>query len=272
MQGVPGTPSGTYAFQLPYGGVMLEAFSRCQMRPTELVTQHTQDFTVSINLALQSWINKGVNLFSVIQGFIQIQPNVASYTLPPEIVSLTDVYFNQIVSTGPGPDWDSPLYDPSQPIVTNDPQIVVTQSLDRWIQPLGRADYARIPNKTIPGLPTSYWADRLGPPEPLTVTFWQVPTEGYPNWGATYFGVRQLQDAHLQNGETPDVPNRFLDALCAEGALRMARKYAPALIGARGQGGLLDDRDEAWALAIAEDTEKGAAIRFNMDMAGYWQM
>jgi hypothetical protein len=85
----------------------------------------------------------------------------------------------------------------------------------------------------------------------------------------TYFAVRQLQDANLPNGETPDVPNRFLDALCADGALRMARKYKPAMIGTPGSGGLLDERNEAWAIATAEDTEK-APIYFRPDMGGYW--
>lgn len=270
-QGVPSTPSGTYSFSLANSSVMLEAFSRCQIRPTELVTHHTQDATNSINLALQSWANKGVNLFSVEQHFVQIVAGLASYILPPEVVSITDLYFNQIITTGQGPDWDAPLYDPSQPIVSNDPQVVVTQSNDRWLSPLGRADYARIPNKSLQALPTSYWADRLGPPDPLTLTLWPVPSVGYPEWGVTYFAVRQLQDANLQNGETPDVPNRALDALCADVAFRLARKYAPQLIGPPGAGGLRDDRDEAWALFVSEDTEK-APIYFRSDLSGYWQL
>lgn len=271
LQGVPGTPSGTYNFGLSNGELMLEAFSRCQIRPTELVTHHTSDFTRSLNLALQSWANKGVNLFSIVQDFIQVVPGQATYILPPNIIAITDAYFGQIITTGPGPDWDAPLYDPSQPIVSNDPQTVVTQSMDRWLQPLGRADYARIPNKTLPGLITSYWFNRLGPPTPLTITFWQEPTVGYPEWGVTYFAVRQLQDANLPNGETPDVPNRALDALCAEAAMRIARKYAPQLIGPPGSGGLRDDRDEAWALFIAEDTEK-APIHIAPDVSPYWQI
>lgn len=268
-QGVPGTPSGTYSFALGNFEVMLEAFARCGMRPTELVTHHTVDAQRSLNLALQVAANKGVNLFSIERGFVQPVAGQASYILPPEVVSLTNVYFNQIITTGPGPDWDAPLYDPSQPIVTNDPQIVVTQSQDRWLSPLGEADYARIPNKTLQALPTSYWMNRLGPPVPLTLTLWPVPSVGYPEWGITYFAVRQLQDANLPNGETPDVVNRALDWLCADLAFRLARKYAPALIGNAGAGGLRDDRDEAWALFIAEDTPK-APIYIRPDLGGYF--
>lgn len=270
-QGVPGTPSGAYNFSLSNSEIMLEAYARCQMRPTQLGTQHTYDATISTNLALQSWANKGVNLFSVEQNFIQITAGVATYQCPPEVISITDLYFNQIITTGPGPNFDAPLYDPSQPTISFDAQTIVTQSNDRWLQPLGRADYARIPNKQLTAIPTSYWADRLGPPHPLMMTFWPVPPVGYPNWGVTYFAVRQLQDANLPNDETPDVVNRALDALCADLAFRLARKYAPALIGPPGAGGLRDDRDEAWALFISEDTEK-SPVRFNMDLSGYWQL
>lgn len=250
---------------------MLEAFSRCQIRPTQLEQHHAADFTRSLNLGLQSWSNKGLNLFTVEQNTIQLEAGVATYQLPSEVVSVTDAYYSTVLSTGAGPDWDAPLYDPSQPIVSNDPQIVITGSQDRWIQPRGRADYARVPNKQLQGLPTMYWVDRLGPPYPLTLTLWQVPFVGYPQAAIIYFAARQIQDANLPNGETPDVPNRFLDALCAECALRMARKYAPALIGAKGAGGLLDDRDESWAWATGEDVEK-APVYVGGNIADYWNV
>src|SRR6185437_129893 len=212
MQGTPGSPSGTYSYQLANGELMLEAFSRIGIRPPAITVDHTQDARRSLNLGLQSWANKGLNLFTLEQDVIQLQAGVATYVLPARIVSIADAYYNTIHSTGQGPDFDAPLYDPSEPIVTNDPQVVITSSQDRWLKPLGRADYAMIPNKQQQGYPTSYWIDRLGPPYQLTITFWPVPILAYPSAAVTYFAARQIQDANLTNGETPDAPNRFLDA------------------------------------------------------------
>lgn len=271
MQGTPGSPSGTYSYQLANGELMLEAYSRCGIRPTALTVDHTRDAYRSLNLALQAWSNKGLNLFTLEQDVIQLAQGVATYALPARLVSIADAYYNTILSTGQGPDFDAPLYDPSEPIVTNDPQVVITSSQDRWLQPKGHADYAMIPNKQLEGLPTMYWVNRLGPPYQLTITFWPVPIIAYPNAAVTYLGVRQIQDANLQSGETPDTPNRFLDALCAEVALRLGRKYAPKLIGPAGSGGLLDDRNEAWTLATGEDVDKGAPVYIAPILTGYWR-
>lgn len=271
MVGTPGSPSGSYALAFSNSDIVLEAFSRCQIRGTEIERHHTADATRSVNLCLQVWANKGINLFSIEQNVISLVAGQPTYILPPEVLSVTDAYFNTILTTGAGPDWDTPLYNPAEPIVSNDPQIIITQSQDRWLQPMGRADYARIPNKTMVAPPTGYWVDRLGPPYRLTMTLWPVSAVAYPNAAVTYFAVRQLQTANLANGETPDVPNRHLDALCADVAFRLARKYAPNLIGNVGSGGLLDDRNEAWLLATTEDNEK-APVFLRPDLTAYYQM
>jgi len=270
-QGVPGTPSGLYDFSLSNGEVVLEAFSRCQIRATSLTVYHMRDAYRSQNLCLQAWANKGVNLFQQVQGVVQLVVGQGTYLMPDNIVSITDAYYNTILSTGPGPDWDAPVNDWLEPQVSADPQVVITQSQDRWLMPRGRADIAMIPNKQYDGLPTIYWFNRLGPPGQTTLTFWQPPLFGYPQAAVTYFALRQIQDANLANGETPDVANRALDALCADVAFRLARKYAPQLIGAPNTGGLLDDKMESWALFAAEDTEK-AEVFIAPRLAAYWKV
>jgi hypothetical protein len=258
LQGNPGAPSRTYGFAASFSNAdcLFEAFSRCRIRGTSLTQHHMTDGRRSLGLALQSFVNKGVNLFQLEQRVIELQLGVATYVLPPEIVSITDLYYNTIQSTGPGPDLDAPSYDPSQPIASSNPNVSITESTDRWLKPFGHADFARLPDKTSLGVPTNYWVNRLGPPAPTTITLYKPPSVGWPLAAVTYFGVRSIQDANLQNGETPDVVARFLDALVADVAHRVARKYSPELIGAKGSGGLLDDRDEAWDLAASEDTEK----------------
>lgn len=254
-QGVPGTSSGTYnAPQLfTNSECVFEAYSRCGIRGTALTQHHMTDARRSLTLTLQSWVNRGRSLFTLEQHSIQLVAGQATYLMPPEVVSITDAYYNVVTQIGPGPDYDAPTYDPSRPVVVNDPQTVITQSIDRWLRPMGHDYYARISNKTQIGVPVNYWFNRLGPPNATTLTLWQVPPTSYPQAAVTYFAVRQLQDANLPNGETPDVVARALDALCAELARRLARKYAPNLIGAPGSGGLLDDANEAWESFEKED-------------------
>ena len=273
-QGTPGTPSGTYnnvAFAFTNAECLFEAYSRCQVRGPALTQEHMTDGRRSLQLALNSWTNKGVNLFQLEQGVIKLVAGVATYVLPPEVISIADLYYNTILSTGIGPDLDSPSYDPSLPTASADPIVAITQSSDRWLKPFGHADYARLPDKTTPGTLTNYWMNRIGPPAPTTITFWKPPAVGWPNAAATYFAIRAPQDPNLANGETPDIVTRFLDALVAELARRLARKYAPQLIGARGSGGLLDDAEEAWDLAASEDTEK-SEVFIRQDIARYFRM
>src|SRR5260221_13772395 len=187
MVGTPGSTSGSYTLPFSNAELTLEAFSRCQIRATQLEQMHTQDAVRSLNLALQSWANKGVNIFSIEQNVISLVAGQATYILPIEVMSVLDVYYNQILSTGPGPDWDTPLYDASKPTVSNDPQIVITNSQNRWMSPIGEADYARIPNPTWSGPPNQYWINRLGPPYQLTMTIWPVTTLSYPQAAITYF-------------------------------------------------------------------------------------
>ena len=252
---------------------MLEAFARCQIRPTALTSDHLADARRSLNLALQSWANKGLLLFTLEQNTIQLVQGQAAYILPPEVVSIADAYYSTIIGTGQGPDWDAPLYNPSQPIVTNDPQVVITQSQDRWLQPRGHADYAMIPNKQMEGYrQLSTGSSGLGRRTSLSRRSGRCRQSPIRRAAVTYFAVRQIQDAGLQNGETPDAPTRYLDALSAELAWRLARKYAPALIGGSGAGGLLDDRDESWEAAIAEDVDKGAPISIGGELFRYWNV
>ncbi len=267
------TTSGTYNFggEFANSDVVLEAFSRCQVRGPSLTGVHMADARRSLNLALQALSNKGINLFQLEQNVIQLIEGQATYQLPPEVVSISDAYYNIILNTGAGPDLDFPTYDPSQPIIVNDPQTVITGSIDRWLKPFGHDDYAMIAYKLIPGPPTSYWVNRLGPPLPLTITFYPVPFVGYPSAAVTYFALRMAQDANLPNNESPDVATRFYDWLCANLAKRLARKYAPQLIGAPGAGGLLDDETEAWALAASEDTEK-SEVFIRPSMSAYWRV
>lgn len=119
---------------------------------------------------------------------------------------------------------------------------------DRILNPISRADWAALPNKTQQGgFPTTYWFNRTDPP---TVNVWQVP-DGTMVMELHYFRVRQLQDGAPTNGQTPDIPYRFEEALCADLAYLLAIKWKPEAAEA-----LKAYAAEVWAEAATEDRER----------------
>jgi hypothetical protein len=116
---------------------------------------------------------------------------------------------------------------------------------DRVIMPISRTEYSATPNKTLEAPPTVFWFDRLINP---TVTLWPVPNQNGLTLG--YYAVTQIQDANYDNGQTLDIPYRWLDAASSGLAARLATIYAPdrvALLGPRAE--------QAWNIAAAQDVE-----------------
>ena len=127
--------------------------------------------------------------------------------------------------------------------------------------PISRDDYAAYPQKQNQAPPTQYWFNRQETP---TVTLFPVPDNGGPYY-LNYYACIQVQDANLPGGETPDVPGRWNDVMCAGLAFRLSRVYAPER-----KNDLKADYDEAWKFAATEDTEN-VPVRVITKMSGYWR-
>lgn len=391
------TSSGTYNWFLDNAGVVTEAFGRCGIRPTALTREHFVSATRSLNLALQSWSNKGVNLFQVDLQQIPLVQGVPAYTLPSNTVNILDAYLetyqfgttvNQapnfstqatsttvvVVQDGHGLTTSNWINIPTQVAIGGiglsglyqvtvvngneytiqsaveatgtvsnggsltlfetainsatitcvldnhglaanedftvqvatevggislfgafivgsvidvntftftaeyqaafndseyenggDVQIMTQASsadpIDRIMTSISRTDYAALPDKSVPGVPTTFWFDRLSPIP--TATVWQVP-DGNGPYVFFYYRMRRIQDANAQSGETADIPYRFIDALCAELAYRLSGKYAPQL-----KMSLKEDMDVAWAQAAEEDRER-VQLFLQPDLSGYY--
>lgn len=89
------TTSGTYNAFINNGDVVLEAFDRCEIRPTEITRERIFSARRSINLELQTWSNRGVNLWKVQLLTVPLVQGVATYTLPATTISMLDVYVRQ---------------------------------------------------------------------------------------------------------------------------------------------------------------------------------
>jgi hypothetical protein len=124
---------------------------------------------------------------------------------------------------------------------------------DRVLMPISRSDYAALPDKAQQAPPTVYYFDRQAT-QP-TVTLWQVPDQNGP-YAFVAYTVRQLQDANLLASQGPDVPYRFLEALAADLALHLARKYPPRPESGVAIADLKMAAAEAWEEAAQEDRER----------------
>jgi len=253
------TSSGTYLWQPPASDIVMDAFQRIQIRGPELTTNgsaYMAEATRSLNTELSTWATRGVNLWAVQEGITisLVAPTgeigQAVYTLPSNIAYILNVRYN-IPQTGGG-------------------------TIDRLMLPIGRDDYAAYPNKLTAGTPTVYWFQRLIPPQ---ITIWQPDATGSPNT-LTYDALRIVQDASIANGQTVDMPTRFMDALMAKLAWRLARKFWSDLVAMKKMSeeaalkmisDLKEEAEEAWQLAALDDQET-ADLQFAPDVSDYFRM
>lgn len=213
------TSSGTYAFASSNADVVLGAYGRIGIRRTMLLAEHMSDAYRQANLALVTLSNLQPNLWTEETQEVALIDGTASYTLEARTIMILIA----TIRTGTG----------------------VSQN-DRVITPVSAVDYQSFPNKSQEGFPSTYWFNRQITP---TITFWTVP-DATSIYTARLQTVRQVQDANLASGETPDLPYRFLDWFEAEIAARLARIYKPDLEDKRKA-----DAAQAWAIAATQDVE-----------------
>lgn len=226
--------SGTYDFNPTGGEFILNAFDRIQVRPTAIEQTQMQRAVMELNLALTRFNTMpGQNLWTIDLQSIPLVQGTASYSVPAETRMILSGFIRY--STSP--------------------------QLDRYLFPISRDEYAAISTKTTQGFPSQYWFDRLISP---TVTFYLVPDGGF-TYDFFYYRARQIQDATILNGQNVELPTRFFDAITADLAHRLARIYRPELEQLRKQ-----DRDEAWSIAAAEDTE-WVPMYVTPGLFGYWR-
>lgn len=224
--------SGTYTFAPSTGELTLSAFARLGIRRPQLLAEHMADAKQEMNFLLSSWSNLAPNLWTVDLVSTTLVAGTASYSVAARTVMILDAYLS----------YGSP-------------------STDHLIFPISRSEYASYPSKTTQGTPTVYWFDRLTSP---TITLWTVPDSAY-TYTLNYYRCTQNEDANLPSGETPAVPYRWLDALVAGLAHRLARIYKPDLEQARAA-----DADKAWAIAATQDTEN-VPMAVTPMLSGYYR-
>jgi hypothetical protein len=188
---------------------------------------------MSMNLLTIEFQNRGLNMWTIDQGTINLEQGVAVYDLPADTIDLLE----HVLRTGA-----------SQ---------VSTQS-DLNLSRVSVSTYSSIPNKLTPGRPLQLYIDRARNNPKVTV--WPVPDKGSlssPFYQLIYWRMRRIQDAG-SGAQTPDINFRFYPALVAGLAYYIAQKV-PELM-PRVQM-LQAEYERQFDLAAGEDREK-APVRF----------
>lgn len=237
------TTSGTYAFNPSLGELVLNAFARCGVRRTALLQEHMQDARFEANMMFSEWSNRGVNLWKVDLQTIPLTQGISEYYASTNSIAAdaarTVMVLDAYIATGSG-----------------------QSEFDRVIMPISRTEYSQTPNKNLQSPPTVFWFDRLIQPK---ITVWPVPDQSN-YYTLKFYRVIQVQDAELSNGQTLDVPYRWLDATCAGLAARLAAIYAPD----RSQ--LLEAKAaQAYEIAATQDTEN-VPLYIMPGLSGYFRV
>lgn len=131
---------------------------------------------------------------------------------------------------------------------------------DRILARTSRSEYMAYPNKSQPNTPTTFWVDRQISP---VLYLYPTPNGEYNNLFYSY--IQQIEDAGSMIN-APAVPARFLDAITAELACRLAGKEGKFDIVQQ----LGAESEKAFKLASIEDTERGVNLRIFGDYRSGW--
>ena len=218
------TTSGTTAFDMNFTEIAEEAWERAgrEMRSGyDLRTARR-----SMNLMTIEWQNRGINMWTIDSGTINLVEGTTQYTLPADTIDLLE-----------------------HQIRTNSGN-TSTQS-DLTISRISVSTYASIPNKLTQGRPIQLYVERLR--DAPKVNVWPVPDNN--NYVLYYWRMRRIQDAG-SGVQTADMNFRFFPCLVAGLAYHIAMKV-PEL--AERIPMLKAVYDEQFEMAAGEDREKTAA-------------
>jgi hypothetical protein len=225
------TTSGTYAFgDIQQIDVITEAFERCGRNPSSLSSNDIDSARRSLNFLFSDWANRGLNLWAVDLVALPLTANTQSYALDVETVYILQAY-TRTTSGG--------------------------INTDLVISPISRSEYAAIPNKaSTSSRPTQFYFQRTSTP---SLYLWPVPEDNSVT--LYYYRMKIQQDAGAFT-DNLDAPNRWMEAIAAGLACKLAVKFAPDRLS------FLEGYSiKAYDAAAAEDRER-VPLRITIDNWG----
>jgi|MGYP003672828186 hypothetical protein len=222
--------SGTTAFNPDFTEIAEEAFERAgrEMRSGyDLRTARR-----SMNLLTIEWQNRGINMWTIDEGVVNMVEGTGTYALPADTIDIME----QLIRTGSGSS---------------------STQQDLSISRISVSTYSSIPNKLSQGRPIQVWVDR-GRDNP-SINVWPVPDQGTalaPYYIFKYWRLRRIEDAG-DGVDTADMNFRFLPTLMAGLAYYIAMKD-PELVSRVPM--LQAEYENQFEFAAGEDREKASVL------------
>jgi len=180
--------SGSRDFTLDVAEIVEEAYERCGLEVRTGYDARTA--RRSLNLMFADWANRGVNLWTVKSGTINMVSGQTEYTLTADVVDILEV-------------------------------VVRRSGTDFQVDRISRSEYQNIPTKTTTGRPSQLYFNRQTEPK---VNVWPAPENSTDV--IRYYYVQRIEDADAAVNDV-DAPFRFLPCMVAGLAYYMAVKRAP---------------------------------------------
>lgn len=222
------TSSGTYEIgNEEQIDIVTEMYERCGRDPSSLSSNDIDSARRSLSYLFSDWSNDQVNLWKV-QLFSQaLTAGQSTITLTAQQVAVLQCYTH-------------------------------IDGQDLVLSPISRSEYAALPNKLQTAQrPTQYYLERTIVP---TLYLWPLPQDDTVT--LKWYSVL-IQQNPGDFTATMDAPNRWMEAIAAGGAAKLAQKFAPERLIY-----LEPAAAAAYARAKAEDRER-VPLRIAPDMTGY---
>ncbi len=206
--------SGTTAFAPDFADVIEDAFELAGIEMRSGYQFRTA--RRSLDLLMIEWANRGYNLWLIDDETTTLISGTPTKTLTASTIDIIDAEIS-------------------------------IASVDYRMRRIPYIDYMRLSNKTSTGRPTSYAIDRqiAGP----IIYLWPTPDQAYT---LKYWRLRRIEDTGGAT-YTPDAPFRFLPALIAGLAHKLAAKDQAA---AARVPFLEAEAEKQWQFATDEDRDK----------------
>lgn len=221
--------SNTRSFDMDLLEICEEAYDRCGLK-----MKTGYDYRLarrSLDLLLIEWQNRGINFWTLNEDTTALTAGSQSLALPTTVVDVLEFFIR--IGTG-------------------------SSQVDHPVTQVSSSDWAAIPNKNTEGRPTNVWLEKSRGSHVLH--FWPVPNQAYTLY---YHQLLRIEDTGTPASNTLDVPHRFLPALVAGLAYRIAEKRAPDR-----KADLKADYEEQWMHAEAGDRDR-STLRLLPDMDDY---
>jgi len=217
------TTSTTYNFKLDILQICEEAYERAGI---EMRTGYDlRSARRSMQIMLLDWVNRGLNLWTVTEGKIDLVSGTKTYDLEDSAIDVLDA----VIRTDPG---------------------VATQA-DYNLTRLSVSSYAQTSNKNTSARPTSMYVDRQNR---TSVTLYPEPNDSTQDF--VYWYVRRIKDLG-DSTNNADMPERFMPALIAGLAFNIALKRPELESRIPTLKALYE---ESYELAASEDRTKASLV------------